>query len=201
MNSSRSSSCQHPAPRRRRTLLLLLHGRRRGDDDVECAMRTRFSRTSYCSIDNCCFSTSFLGDHTVLRCSSLPPQRRPRKERRRRKKSLARSRRKASKGAKSEGRRAKQQQSPRKMLLSECTWTCPGTTCTRGPSATSSRALPCGCRFAGRQTATNEMKSFVLWRNLVADTPELQGYPLPFLVERLRDMMRRDDNDDDEPEQ
>jgi len=46
---------------------------------------------------------------------------------------------------------------------------------------------------------SSEMKSYVLWRNLVADTPELQGYPLPFLVERLREMMRWDDNDDDKP--
>lgn len=46
---------------------------------------------------------------------------------------------------------------------------------------------------ATEQAANNNnnkqtMKCYVLWRNLAQDTPELLGYPLPFLAERLRDL-------------
>jgi len=43
-------------------------------------------------------------------------------------------------------------------------------------------------RFSVQIPVENDMRLYVLWRNLVQDTPELQGYPLSFLVERLQEM-------------
>lgn len=44
-----------------------------------------------------------------------------------------------------------------------------------------------GTSTSNEDTARPTMKCLVLWRNLVDDTPELAGYPLPFLVQRLQE--------------
>lgn len=44
------------------------------------------------------------------------------------------------------------------------------------------------------QVSTNDdnLKCLILWRNLVDDTPQLVGYPVLFLVERLKEMRQND---------
>jgi hypothetical protein len=47
-------------------------------------------------------------------------------------------------------------------------------------------------RFTVQVPVDDSMKCLILWRNLVNDTPELAGYPLPYLVERLSEMWTKE---------
>lgn len=46
-------------------------------------------------------------------------------------------------------------------------------------------------------TPHDNITRYVLWHNLVADTPELAGYPTQFLVDRLQDLWTTSSSDDD----
>jgi hypothetical protein len=47
-------------------------------------------------------------------------------------------------------------------------------------------------KYTVRIVVADSMRSFVLWRTMLNDTPELDGYPIPFLIERLEELWDSD---------
>jgi hypothetical protein len=52
--------------------------------------------------------------------------------------------------------------------------------------------------FIVRVAHGQQLQSLILWRNLLLDTPELSGYPIPFVVQKLEHLLQknRDQNND-----